>query len=1090
MSQLPFNSSWLAMSGWILRITFFFSFLFSLFILKAQNVGINTLDPKAGLHVVSDNGILATGILNQGTVQDSGQGTRMMWIPYRGAFRTGVINFEGTGLYTHRWDPDSIGYYSFAGGVNTRASGQSSFSYGNRNVASGEFSTALGGFENFASGYYSFATGNGNRAPSAFETVVGSFGSLYTPNDIQNWDSNDRVFSVGIGYDINNRNNAMTILKNGNVGIGTDQPQERLHLVGNAIIDGGNLLFRNTGHSIRIGDHAGQIDDLTDNSNIFIGDSTGQYIITGKDNIGIGREVMEYGNGSNNIAIGRYSMYYNDTGFENLAIGSEAMENNISGHSNIALGLLGLSNNTTGSFNLGIGSAALKDNVSGIGNVGLGTEAFRNITMGSGNVGVGAYSGVGYTGSNNTFLGYATGQYGDGNNNVFIGKDVGKELFVDNKLFIDNQETTTPLIYGDFQNNKVFINDSLGCKYLQLTNGAADTYILQSDAAGNGSWSAPSSIFSDDWTSSGNNIYNNNSQNVGIGTSTPTEKVHVVGNLNLESGRLTFLNNQNSTYVGFNAGLSDDMGFLNASTFVGYKSGMATTTGSENSALGANSLLNNLTGHNNVAVGNASLRSNISGYGNSVMGYGAMDGGTTAFSNVAFGYYTGNHWNGHENAGIGVQAGENNYTGNANTFLGTFAGQNSTGSSNVFIGYASGQNETGNSKLYIANSSTTTPLIYGDFPSKKIVINDSLSAKFVEVNSGRLSFLNTGQSIFIGKNAGLADDHTANNNVMIGEDAGKANISGENNIAIGTSALDGGTTVNNNIAIGKDALGGASLTGQTNMAIGNQSLSVNTSGESNVAIGQNSLGANTSGNKNVSIGQYSMDANQGGSFNAAMGYDALGSVISGEGNVAIGYKSGENANGINNTFLGSTAGDQTVSGNYNTIVGNAAGFNNIAGSSNVFLGYLAGYNETGSDKLYISNSNTSSPLIYGDFAAHEITINDSLTVNKELGVGTSTPNSTLEVNGTVAAKFKTPLAAGTDNPDGTGMVWRYTSGTGTITLPAASTCANRMYVIINQTGTTRTISSYRDLTTTPQTTISSSVALWIMSDGTNWYQIK
>ena len=48
------------------------------------------------------------------------------------------------------------------------------------------------------------------------------------------------------------------------------------------------------------------------------------------------------------------------------------------------------------------------------------------------------------------------------------------------------------------------------------------------------------------------------------------------------------------------------------------------------------------------------------------------------------------------------------------------------------------------------------------------------------------------------------------------------------------------------------------------------------------------------------------------------------------------------------------------------------------GTDNIFIGYQAGYNETGSNKLYISNSNTSNPLIYGDFSTGKVTINDVL----------------------------------------------------------------------------------------------------------------
>ena len=42
----------------------------------------------------------------------------------------------------------------------------------------------------------------------------------------------------------------------------------------------------------------------------------------------------------------------------------------------------------------------------------------------------------------------------------------------------------------------------------------------------------------------------------------------------------------------------------------------------------------------------------------------------------------------------------------------------------------------------------------------------------------------------------------------------------------------------------------------------------------------------------------------------------------------------------------------------------------------IFLGFNSGYNESGSDKLYIDNSTTASPLIYGDFSNNLIRINN------------------------------------------------------------------------------------------------------------------
>ncbi len=65
----------------------------------------------------------------------------------------------------------------------------------------------------------------------------------------------------------------------------------------------------------------------------------------------------------------------------------------------------------------------------------------------------------------------------------------------------------------------------------------------------------------------------------------------------------------------------------------------------------------------------------------------------------------------------------------------------------------------------------------------------------------------------------------------------------------------------------------------------------------------------------------------------------------------------------------------------------------------MFIGFYAGYSETGSNKLFIDISNTSSPLIYGEFN------NDFVTINGKLGIGTTEfGDAELAVNGTVMAK--------------------------------------------------------------------------------------
>lgn len=210
-----------------------------------------------------------------------------------------------------------------------------------------------------------------------------------------------------------------------------------------------------------------------------------------------------------------------------------------------------------------------------------------------------------------------------------------------------------------------------------------------------------------------------------------------------------------------------------------------------------------------------------------------------------------------------------------------------------------------------------------------------------------------------------------------------------------------------------------------------------------------------------------------GSDNLFAGVLAGNANTSGYSNTFIGKQAGEVVtSGHENTVLGFSALNSAVSGNYNVAIGTAAGFS-TTGSGNIFIGYGAGFLESGSNKLYIHNTSSTTPLIYGDFSTNELTVNGSLNAAGALGL-----------------KVKTAQVAGTNNPDATGGIWLYASGTGTITLPAAASSTDRIFIIMNNTGAGRTISSYRDLTNTAQTSVANNTSLWIVSDGTNWRQIK
>ena len=196
-------------------------------------VGIGTTDPLSGLHVDDTNGVLFTGTFGEGEIPVEGAGTRMMWYPAKAAFRVGrVINVN--------WDNDSIGYYSVAMGLNTKATGYYSVAMGSYTEATAYNSTAMGsfteatgkwstamGFETDATGKYSTAMGRTTVAESRASVAMGRY-NVGGGNPI-NWVETDPLFEIGRGSSPSNRINALTVLKNGKVGIGTVSPDYQLH---------------------------------------------------------------------------------------------------------------------------------------------------------------------------------------------------------------------------------------------------------------------------------------------------------------------------------------------------------------------------------------------------------------------------------------------------------------------------------------------------------------------------------------------------------------------------------------------------------------------------------------------------------------------------------------------------------------------------------------------------------------------------------------------------------------------------------------------------------------------------------------------
>src|SRR5690606_37317662 len=104
-------------------------------------------------------------------------------------------------------------------GYLTTASGILSTAFGNNSTAAGEGSTAFGAHTT-ASGDYSTTWGHNNTAGSYVETVLGVY-ATNAGGDPDNWVATDRLFAIGNGINDANRHDALTILKNGRMGLQT-----------------------------------------------------------------------------------------------------------------------------------------------------------------------------------------------------------------------------------------------------------------------------------------------------------------------------------------------------------------------------------------------------------------------------------------------------------------------------------------------------------------------------------------------------------------------------------------------------------------------------------------------------------------------------------------------------------------------------------------------------------------------------------------------------------------------------------------------------------------------------------------------------
>ncbi|MCW5518631.1 tail fiber domain-containing protein [Aureitalea sp. L0-47] len=744
---------------------------------------------------------------------------------------------------------------------------------------------------------------------------------------------------------------------------------------------------------------AKNINDLSDG----ITDVSGSSIFLGTD-----AGINDDGTVNGNVGIGRRSLRDNTTGGGNTAIGNSVMRENITGDFNSAFGYSALISNTSGSYNTSMGYSALQSNSGGINNVALGARSLRIMTNGgsntaighnsmpnslngSGNIALGSYSGNNVEGDANILIGNNAGDASvlrTISNSIFIGNNSGTNETNSDKLYIENSsaDANNALIYGEFDNDILRTNGTLqignpasGGFAFPISDGTANQ-VLQTDGAGAMTWV--------DSSASGAERIDDLSDGLTDATGS-------------------------SIFLGIGAGANDD-GTANRNTGIGFNVLNTNVDGFSNIAFGHRSLFSNATGNYNLAIGADALY-NTTGDRNVGVGHQTMLSNTTGNFNVALGANAGHYVQGDNNVFIGRSAG---YVGSTHSKDGS-----------VFIGNQAGYSESNSNRLYIENSNSTSPLIYGEFDNDILRTNGTLQIgnptsggyafptgvgtanevlqtdgsggtswvapstlvthRINDLVDGRSDNDGTddGSSIFLGIDAGTADDETNNLNVGIGYRALFSNTSGEYNVATGALALYNNTTGNRNTASGYNALASNTF-GIENTAIGNDSLLANDQGNGNTAIGNEALFTNLDGELNTASGSHSLHQNLTGDNNAAFGAYSMYDT-NGNNNTAVGISSGRFVSGDNNVFLGYQAGR-----------GAAA----IVKNGSIHIGYQAGYNELNNNRLYIENSSSSTPLIYGEFD------NDILGLNANVGIGTQAPGAPLHVTEDGTSNVQTIVA--------------------------------------------------------------------------------
>lgn len=359
------------------------------------------------------------------------------------------------------------------------------------------------------------------------------------------------------------RINGNGIFNGGSVGIGTTSPNHNLHVAGTAGFDqyvyhngDANTYMQMENDEIRF--YAGGRDFMR------LVESGNDVLVVNESNVDLDFKVegdndtrlFVVESGSDRVGIGT------DNPSAKLHVDGSLRFENLGG-SGTRMVVADNNGNISTQALPGSGSSEWDDNGSHIyngnsGNVGIGTSSPSYKLDVAGDAGFDHY--IFHNGDANTYFQLENDEmrFYAGGHDFMRMVEGGNDLLVINEsntdmVFKMEGDNSSDLFYADGGSERVGIGTSNPSAKLHIDGdlrvedlGGSGTRMLVTDNNGNISTQAIPGGGSSDWNTNGSHIYNGNSGNVGIGTSSPDHELHVDGDISINN--YLFHNNDDNTY--------------------------------------------------------------------------------------------------------------------------------------------------------------------------------------------------------------------------------------------------------------------------------------------------------------------------------------------------------------------------------------------------------------------------------------------------------------------------------------------------------------------------------------------------------------